>query len=57
MAILMMLSCLLAAIFYKEYLTSVWCFFAALISAVIYWILADSQRAFELSGEEELQMG
>ena len=57
MAILMMLSCLLAAIFYKEYLTSVWCFFAALISGVIYWILTDSQRAFELTGEEELQMG
>jgi hypothetical protein len=56
MAILMMLSCLLAAIFYKEYLTSVWCFFAALISGVIYWILADSQKAFELSAEEELQM-
>jgi hypothetical protein len=57
MAVLMMLSCLLCAIFYKEYLTSVWCFFAALISVVIYWIILDSRRAFILSGQEELQMG
>ena len=57
MAILMMLSCLLAAIFYKEYLTSVWCFFAALISVVIYWIILDSRRAFALSGQKEFQMG
>jgi hypothetical protein len=57
MAILMILSCLLTAIFCKEYLTSVWCFFAALISIVIYWILIDSERAFALKGTEELQMG
>jgi hypothetical protein len=57
MAVMMMLSCLLAAIFYKEYLTSVWCFFAALISVVIYWIIMESRRSFEISGKEELQMG
>ena len=28
---------------FREYLTSVWCFFAALISVVIYWIIADRQ--------------
>jgi hypothetical protein len=57
MAVMMMLSCLLSAIFYKEYLTSVWCFFAALISVVIYWIIVGSGRSFEISGKEELQMG
>jgi hypothetical protein len=36
------------AIFFTEYLTSVWCFFAALISAVIFWILRDSKRIFRL---------
>jgi uncharacterized membrane protein len=41
MGVLIFLSCLITGIFYKEYLTSVWCFFAALISVVIYWILSD----------------
>jgi hypothetical protein len=46
MGILMFLSCLVTAIFYTQYLTSVWCFFAALISGVIYWILCDSKKKF-----------
>lgn len=46
MAVLMMLSCLVTAIFYKEYLTSVWCFFAAFISGIVFWILSDSNRDF-----------
>lgn len=57
MAVLMMLSCLLTILFCKEYLTSVWCFFAALISLVIYWIISDSERAVTLDEKEELQMG
>lgn len=39
MGALIFISCLITGIFYKEYLTSVWCFFAALISVVIYWII------------------
>ncbi len=42
--ILIMFSCLVTGIFYKEYLTSVWCFFAALISIVIYRIVSLSQE-------------
>ncbi len=42
--ILMFLSCLITALFFTQYLTSVWCFFAALISGLIYWILRDSRR-------------
>jgi hypothetical protein len=46
MGILMFFSCLVTAIFFTQYLTSVWCFFAALISGVIYWILSDSKKKF-----------
>jgi hypothetical protein len=48
LGILMALSCLVTAIFFTQYLTSVWCFFAALISGVIYWILKDSKRKFRM---------
>jgi len=46
LGILMFLSCLVTAVFFTQYLTSVWCFFAAIISGVIYWILRDSKRIF-----------
>jgi hypothetical protein len=48
LAILMFLSCLITAIFFTQYLISVWCFFAAIISVVIYWILSDSKKEFNL---------
>ena len=44
LGILMFLSCLITAIFFTQYLISVWCFFAALISGVIFWILSDSKK-------------
>ena len=40
--VLMFVSCLVTAVFYIQYLTSVWCFFAAMISVVIFWILRNS---------------
>ncbi|NOU46911.1 MAG: hypothetical protein HOO86_07610 [Bacteroidales bacterium] len=46
LGVLMFFSCLITAIFFTQYLTSVWCFFAALISGVIYWILRDSKIKF-----------
>ncbi len=46
MGILMFLSCLVTALFYTQYLTSVWCFFAAFISGIIFWILSDSKKKF-----------
>lgn len=49
MGVLMFLSCLVTAIFFTQYLTSVWCFFAAILSGVIYWILKDSKSTFRLS--------
>lgn len=41
MGIIMGLSFLVSAVFYMECLTSVWCFFAAVISFVIYFIVKD----------------
>jgi Na+/melibiose symporter-like transporter len=46
LGILMFLSCLITGIFFTQYLVSVWCFFAALISCVIFWILSDSKKEF-----------
>lgn len=48
LGILMSLSCLVTIIFFTQYLTSVWCFFGALISIVIFWILRDARRKFRL---------
>lgn len=41
--ILITVSCVVTGIFFAQYLTSIWCFFAALISVVIYLILNEPQ--------------
>jgi hypothetical protein len=46
--ILLFLSCIITIIYFTQYLTSVWCFFAALMSLVIFWILRDSKKTFNL---------
>ena len=56
LGILMFLSCLVTAVFFRQYLTSVWCFFAAAISVVIFWILRDSRRIFTLEKLNLLKM-
>jgi hypothetical protein len=38
--IMIAISCIVTGIFFAQYLTSVWCFFAAIISIIIYWILS-----------------
>jgi len=43
MGALITVSYFASAIFYSQYLTSVWCFFAAVISVVIFWILNESE--------------
>ncbi len=55
LGVLIFLSCLVTAIFFTQNLTSVWCFFAALISGVIFWILRDSKRKFHLDKIELLK--
>jgi hypothetical protein len=46
LGILMTLSLLVTALFYWQYLASVWCFFAALMSGIIFWILRDARKKF-----------
>lgn len=47
--VLIALSCLVTAVFFSVYLTSVWCFFAALISITIYWVLSKLKDKEETS--------
>jgi len=42
LGILMFVACVITVIFYTQNVTSVWCFFAAIISVMIYWILRSS---------------
>jgi hypothetical protein len=52
--ILITVSCLVTGIFFAQYLTSIWCFFAALVSVVIYWILSGSQsKTSQLTTESQ----
>jgi hypothetical protein len=39
LGMLMFVSCLVTAVFFVQYLTSVWCFFAAIASVVVFWIV------------------
>ena len=55
LGILMFMSCLITAIFFTQFLLSVWCFFAALISGVIFWILSDSKKEFNFKNLALLQ--
>jgi hypothetical protein len=41
--VLIAVSCIVTGVFFAQYLTSVWCFFAALISVAIYWVLSGIQ--------------
>ncbi|MBN1643692.1 MAG: hypothetical protein JW856_02580 [Dehalococcoidales bacterium] len=47
--VLITVSYIVTAIFFSQYLTSVWCFFAALISISIYWILRGSRSKAKTS--------
>jgi hypothetical protein len=44
----MVLSVLISAVFYRQCLTSVWCFFAAVISFGIFYIIRDAHVKFHL---------
>ena len=46
---IMGLSFIVAALFYIRCLTSVWCFFAAVISFVVYYLVRDTHRKFHLA--------
>jgi hypothetical protein len=55
LGVLMFLSCAVTVVFFKQFLTSVWCFFAALMSGVIFWILRDSKLKFKFDKLVELK--
>jgi len=44
MGVIMTLSFVISAVFYRQYLTSVWCFFAAVMSFVVFYIIRDSRQ-------------
>ncbi|MGZ8552723.1 MAG: DUF6629 family protein [Chitinophagaceae bacterium] len=44
LGIIFLASYLFAVIFYKGFVVSVWCYFAAILSVVVLWILAGMQR-------------
>jgi len=50
MGMIMFVSVAVSAIFFKLYLTSVWCFFAAVLSGIVYFIIAENEKEF--AGEE-----
>ncbi|NLL89783.1 MAG: hypothetical protein GX226_01560, partial [Dehalococcoidales bacterium] len=37
--VLIAVACIVTGIFFSQFLTSIWCFFAAVISVIVYWIL------------------
>jgi hypothetical protein len=50
LGIIMAASFLVSAFFYMQCLTSVWCFFAAIISFVVYYIVRDAHKKFHFEG-------
>jgi hypothetical protein len=50
LGIIMALSLIVSQIFFTLYLTSVWCFFAAIISFLIYFTIRASHKALKLNG-------
>ena len=48
---LIAVSCFVTAVIFSQYLTSVWCFFAASMSVAIYWILSSPQSRASPTGK------
>jgi hypothetical protein len=53
LGVLIAVSCIVTGIFFAQYLTSVWCFFAACISIVIFWILSGTRSKTEILLKDE----
>jgi hypothetical protein len=56
LGVLFLLSVFVTGIFYLQYLTSVWCFFAAIVSVVILWILKDQEFAVVTKQQEKISI-
>lgn len=48
LGVIITVSFVVSAVFYMQCLTSVWCFFAALISFVVYYIIRDAHREYHI---------
>jgi len=44
LGVLMFLACLVSAVFFIQYQVSIWCFFAALLSMGVYWVLKSYEK-------------
>lgn len=51
--IIMSVSFIVSALFYLRALTSVWCFFAAMISFVVFYIISDAHKIFHFNKNKE----
>jgi len=49
LGMIMSVSFIVAALFYVRCLTSVWCFFAAIISFVVFYMIRDAHKKFHFS--------
>ncbi len=45
LGVCMFLACVVSVVFYIQVVTSVWCFFAAILSGMIFWILRGNRPA------------
>jgi len=49
LGIVVILSLIVSAVFYRNYVTSIWCFFAAVMSFAIFYIVRDEHKKFHFS--------
>jgi len=52
LGIIMSLSFIVSALFYIRCLMSVWCFFAAIISFVVFYLVRDAHKRFHFAGSQ-----
>lgn len=55
--IVMGVSFIVAALFYQRCLISVWCFFAAVISFVVFYIIRDAHKKFHFAKQTKIKKG
>jgi hypothetical protein len=56
MGLLTLFSCAVSAVFFRLYLTSVWCFFAAILSGIIYYILREYEKNYSIRDSREIKI-
>jgi hypothetical protein len=54
LGVLFLAAVIVTGVFYVQYLTSVWCFFAAIVSMVILWILKDQDFVVVTNKQEKI---